>query len=86
MKSVASWCAIELTHPRVIEGAHWDQSFENSYYLLDVQPIGFTGGLIHRWKLVDWGNYHDIMIDINGRSLRLLEGHTPNHPLKDYLR
>jgi len=62
LKSVASWCAIELTHPMMREKARWNQSFENPYHHLDVRPIGFTGRLIHGWRLVSWRNDHGVAI------------------------
>ena len=44
LESVASWCGIGLTHPkmRVIGGARWNQSFENPRLPLNVKPIRGT--------------------------------------------
>lgn len=51
--SVASWCGIELTHPkmRVIGGARWNQTFENPLIPLNVKPMGGTSRFIEGWEL-----------------------------------
>ena len=51
--SVASWCGVELTHPkmRVIGGARWNQTFENSLIPLNVKPMGRTDRFIEGWEL-----------------------------------
>ena len=55
LESLTSWCAIELTHPkmRVIEGARWNQGFENPHRPLNVTPIGGTARFIEGWMLAD---------------------------------
>jgi len=53
LESVASWCGVELTHPkmRVIGGARWNQTFENSLIPLNVKPMGRTDRFIEGWEL-----------------------------------
>jgi len=54
LESVASWCGVELTHPkmRVIRGARWNQIFENPRLPLNVKPIRGTDRFVEGWDLV----------------------------------
>ena len=58
LDSVASFCAIELTHPKmaVIKGARWNQVFENPRYRVDVRPMEGTARFIRGWELARLGN------------------------------
>ena len=50
LESVASYCAIELTHPKmiVIRGERWNQIFQNPYLSLKVRLFG-TARFIEGW-------------------------------------
>ena len=52
--SVASWCGVELTHPKmkVIGGTRWNQTFENPLLPLNVEPMGDPGRFTEGWKLI----------------------------------
>jgi hypothetical protein len=55
LESVASYCAIELTHPKmtVIRGERWNQSFQNPHLPLKVRPFRTTARLIEGWEAID---------------------------------
>jgi len=52
--SVASWCGVELTHPkmRAIGGARWNQVFENPLLPRNAKPRKGTDRFIEGWNLV----------------------------------
>ncbi|KAF8856260.1 hypothetical protein BDZ45DRAFT_691891 [Acephala macrosclerotiorum] len=55
LESVASKCAIELTHPRmtVIGGERWNQTFVNPSLPLNVRPLGGTDRFVEGWEVID---------------------------------
>lgn len=55
LDSIASWCAIELTHPKItaIREERWNQSFQNPCLPLNVRRIGGTLRFKEGWEVVD---------------------------------